>query len=180
MTPVIVAVEFIRSEMADAASAAWRVAQRQAHRGHRGRHGCGVLRFPGDGWAGKPVIDTEIGVRVVDLLPGDERVIRQCAALLVEGFREHWPNVWPDMDAALTEVHECLESGNITRVALDDDGDALGWVGGRPAYDGHVWELHPLVVRSDRQGQGIGRGAGGRSGSRGTGAGRIDPVGRHR
>ena len=100
---------------------------------------------------------TEIGVRVIDLLPDDEPAIRQCAELLVAGFREHWPNAWPNLDAALAEVHECLERGNIIRVAVDDDGTVLGWIGGRPGYDGHVWELHPLVVRPDRQGQGIGR-----------------------
>ena len=30
----------------------------------------------------------------------DEKVIRQAAELLVEGFREDWPEAWPDMDAA--------------------------------------------------------------------------------
>ena len=33
----------------------------------------------------------------------------------------------------------------------------LGWVGGIPTYGGNVWELHPLVVRPDRQRKGIGR-----------------------
>ena len=35
------------------------------------------------------MIGTETGVSVIDLLPRDELAIRQCAALLVEGFREH-------------------------------------------------------------------------------------------
>ena len=98
-----------------------------------------------------------MGMRVIDLLPGDEPAIRQCAALLVEGFREHWPNAWADMDAALTEVREALEPARIVRVAVEAGGTVLGWIGGIPGYDGHVWELHPLVVRPDRQGQGIGR-----------------------
>jgi hypothetical protein len=38
-----------------------------------------------------------------------------------------------------------------------DTGAVLGWVGGLRGYGGNVWELHPLVVRPDRQRQGIGR-----------------------
>jgi aminoglycoside 6'-N-acetyltransferase I len=96
-------------------------------------------------------------MRIVDLLPDNETLICQAAALLVEGFREHWPNAWPDLDAALAEVREALEPGRIARVALDGDGTVLGWIGGISGYGGNVWELHPLVVRPDRQGQGIGR-----------------------
>ena len=33
----------------------------------------------------------------------------------------------------------------------------MGWIGGIKQYDGNVWELHPLVVRSDCRGKGIGR-----------------------
>jgi aminoglycoside 6'-N-acetyltransferase I len=75
----------------------------------------------------------------------------------VDAFREHWPDAWPDLDAALAELRECLVSERTARAALDDDGTLLGWVGAIPTYDGHVWEVHPLAVRPDRQGQGIGR-----------------------
>ena len=50
-----------------------------------------------------------------------------------------------------------MAPGKICRVALDEAGAVLGWVGGIPGYGGNVWELHPLVVRPDRQRQGIGR-----------------------
>lgn len=96
-------------------------------------------------------------MHIIDLNPDDAHAIHRAAALLVEGFRAHWPNAWPDLDAALAEVREALEPGRIGRVAVEDDGAVLGWIGGIPGYDGNVWELHPLVVRSDRQGQGIGR-----------------------
>ncbi len=96
-------------------------------------------------------------MRIEDLRPDDEAAIRQVAALLVAGFAEHWPNAWPDTESALAEVRESFGEGRISRVALDDDRTMLGWIGGIPTYDGRVWELHPLVVASERQGQGIGR-----------------------
>jgi aminoglycoside 6'-N-acetyltransferase I len=96
-------------------------------------------------------------MRIIDLSPEDERSLHQAAALLVEGFRVHWPSAWPDMDAALAEVREALEPGKICRVALDGAGLVLGWIGGIPSYGGNVWELHPLVVRPDHQRRGIGR-----------------------
>ncbi|GFP38091.1 aminoglycoside 6'-N-acetyltransferase I, partial [Candidatus Hakubella thermalkaliphila] len=97
------------------------------------------------------------GMRIIDVCPDDEEAIRQAAALLVEGFKEHWPNVWPDMDAALKEAQESLGADRISRVAVDDNGAVLGWIGGIRQYNGNVWEIHPLVVRPDYRGKGIGR-----------------------
>jgi aminoglycoside 6'-N-acetyltransferase I len=96
-------------------------------------------------------------MRIVNLTSDDEKIIQQTAALLVEGFRVHWPNAWPDLEDAIKEVHDSFQADRISRVAVADDGTILGWIGGIRTYDGHVWELHPLVVRPDRQGQGIGR-----------------------
>lgn len=96
-------------------------------------------------------------MRIIDLSPEDESVIQQAAELLVEGFRVHWPSAWPGVDAALAEVHEALAPGKVCRVALDEIGAVLGWIGGIPGYGGNVWELHPLVVRPDRRFHGIGR-----------------------
>ena len=80
----------------------------------------------------------------------------QMADLLVIGFKVHW-NAWKTRDEGLQEIHEILEDG-FARVALAADGiTVLGWIGGLPDYDGHVWELHPLVVHPDYQKQGIGR-----------------------
>ncbi|MEO8612781.1 MAG: GNAT family N-acetyltransferase [Chloroflexota bacterium] len=96
-------------------------------------------------------------MHIVDFDSNDDAIIEQAAVLLVEGFREHWVDAWPDMESALGEVRECTVPEYICRAALDGDGRLLGWIGGRPEYDGNVWELHPMVVRADRQGQGVGR-----------------------
>jgi aminoglycoside 6'-N-acetyltransferase I len=95
-------------------------------------------------------------MRIIDLLPKDEERIRQAAILLVEGFKGHTP-AWPDLDTALEEVDESFAPGRISRVAVDEQGTVLGWIGGQSHYEGHVWELHPLVVHPDHQRQGIGR-----------------------
>ena len=50
-----------------------------------------------------------------------------------------------------------LEAERICRVAVDQQGNLLGIIGGIPQYDGHVWELHPLAVQPHIQGKGVGR-----------------------
>jgi aminoglycoside 6'-N-acetyltransferase I len=74
----------------------------------------------------------------------------------VLGFLEHWPDAWPDLEAALAEVHELLSAEAILRAAVDTDGTLLGWIGGMGQYSGNAWELHPLVVHPTFQRQGIG------------------------
>jgi aminoglycoside 6'-N-acetyltransferase I len=94
---------------------------------------------------------------ITDLLPDNKQAVEQVATLLVEGFKDHWPDAWPDMHAALTEVEKSFQEGCISRVARVEDGSVVGWVGGIRQYNGHVWELHPLVVHANYRGQGIGR-----------------------
>ncbi len=96
-------------------------------------------------------------MQIIDLCPDSLEAIQQAAALLVEGFQEHWPNAWPDLDSALEEVQESFGADRISRIAVDDAGTVLGWIGGIQQYNGNVWELHPLVVRSDCRGKGVGR-----------------------
>lgn len=96
-------------------------------------------------------------IRITDLCRDNEEAVHQAADLLVRGFKEHWPNAWPDMDAALKEVQKSLGEGRISRIAVDENGAVLGWIGGISEYSGNVWELHPLVVNPDYQGKGIGR-----------------------
>jgi aminoglycoside 6'-N-acetyltransferase I len=76
----------------------------------------------------------------------------QAAVILAEQL----PDGWSSLAEAADEVNEALEAGRLMLAAEDASGDVVGWVGALPQYDGRVWELHPLVVRGDQQGQGIG------------------------
>ena len=96
-------------------------------------------------------------MRIMDFSPNDDERIRQAAELLVDAFKENWPDAWPTIEDGLETVHEALVEERIARVAVDQNGNLLGWIGAIPTYDGHVWELHPLAVRTQSQGQGIGR-----------------------
>lgn len=96
-------------------------------------------------------------MRIFSVPTRDPDPVQQMAALLVAAFAEHWPNAWPDLDAALEEVYECLEPDKVCMAAMDDSGRVLGWIGAQPAYGVTGWELHPLVVDPARQGEGIGR-----------------------
>jgi aminoglycoside 6'-N-acetyltransferase I len=94
-------------------------------------------------------------MKIVDLAP-DDRILRQAATLLVQGFREHWPDAWPDMEAAVKEIRSFLNDERICRVAVDGD-SVLGWIGAIPEYGGMSWELHPLAVHGEHRNRGIGR-----------------------
>ena len=78
-------------------------------------------------------------MNIIDFLPENEAAVHQAATLLVEVFREHHPNAWPDMDSALKEVQESFAENRISRIAVDDTGIVLGWIGGIGAdhYEGH-------------------------------------------
>jgi aminoglycoside 6'-N-acetyltransferase I len=96
-------------------------------------------------------------MRIRTLRAEDRKAVEQVASLLLEGFKEHHPTAWPDIEAALEEVEESFAQDRLSRIAVDDSGAVLGWIGGIRQYDGNVWELHPLVVRASHQRTGIGR-----------------------
>lgn len=99
-------------------------------------------------------------MHLLDFDPNDRALRSQMAALLVAGFRDHWPDAWPDLEEAESEVDDFRSPERLCRVAVEAEAGApkvLGWVGGLPEYDGRVWELHPLVVAPAWQGRGIGR-----------------------
>jgi aminoglycoside 6'-N-acetyltransferase I len=79
------------------------------------------------------------------------------AELLIDGFKDTGSVDWTTLDSALEEVRESLGEDRISRIAIDESGNVLGWIGGIKEYGGNVWELHPLVVRRDCRRKEIGR-----------------------
>lgn len=96
-------------------------------------------------------------MKIITLLPTHEALIHQAAQLMVEAFREHWPKAWPTFKDGMEEVQGMLNPEQICRVAVDEQENVLGIIGGIPEYSGHVWELHPLAILPDMQNKGIGR-----------------------
>jgi aminoglycoside 6'-N-acetyltransferase I len=96
-------------------------------------------------------------MQIIELATADEATRNQAANLLIEGFATFSPTSWRTLAEAIEEIHEALAPEKICRVAVDEAGVVLGWVGGIPGYQGRVWELHPIVVDPRHQRQGIGR-----------------------
>jgi len=104
----------------------------------------------------RPEVRRPTPLDIRELRPEAEDLAQQVAGLLLDAFREHWPEAWPSREAALQEVQESFGPERISRVAVGSDGTAIGWIAGQEQYDGHSWELHPLAVRPGLQLQGIG------------------------
>ena len=96
-------------------------------------------------------------MKIIALDPENAEAIDQAARLLMEEFRNTGSTDWLELEPALAEVEESLSPDRISRIAVDDEENVLGWIGGIPGYAGNAWELHPLVVRSEHQGRGVGR-----------------------
>lgn len=93
-------------------------------------------------------------MQIIDV-PNEENFILKVATCLIDGFTTFGVQPWENMADAIEEVEDSFQEDRISRAAIDENGNVLGWVGGIYEY-ALVWELHPLVVRSDLQGQGIG------------------------
>ena len=74
-------------------------------------------------------------MRIIDLQLDNQLAVQQVAAMLVAGFKDHWPDAWPELDDALEEVAEMAQPDRISRIAVDDAGTVLGWIGGISGYD---------------------------------------------
>jgi aminoglycoside 6'-N-acetyltransferase I len=92
---------------------------------------------------------------IIDVTAEDPDAIGQISKLLITGFPDSLS--WRTVEEAVTEVQRSLQPGRISRMAVDDEGNVLGWIAGIEGYGGNVWELHPLIVRQDCRFQGLGR-----------------------
>jgi aminoglycoside 6'-N-acetyltransferase I len=95
-------------------------------------------------------------MRIIDLDETDRERIFQVAEILNVSFHGHCPD-YDNMQDALKKVTESFADHQLSRIAVDDDGKAMGWIGGIRMYGGNVWEIDPLVVKKNTQGKGIGK-----------------------
>lgn len=92
-------------------------------------------------------------MHIIQVQADDTHFIEQAARLLTDLFPQ--TQEWETHEGAVEEVNGILEEGQI--FAMVEDEQLLGWIGTLRAYNDNTWELHPLAVRSDQQGRGIGR-----------------------
>lgn len=93
-------------------------------------------------------------MKIIDV-PNDEDFIRKVAECLIDGFTTFGVQPWENLAEAINEVKESLAENRISRAAVDENENVLGWIGAIHEY-ALVWELHPLVVRAKMQGKGTG------------------------
>jgi aminoglycoside 6'-N-acetyltransferase I len=98
----------------------------------------------------------EMVLRILDLSADRPDLVDAAARLLYDAFGGRTRG-WPDINSARQEVVESLTDGKISRVALDESGAVIGWIGSMPSYGGNVWEIHPLVVGTGSRQRGVGR-----------------------
>lgn len=94
-------------------------------------------------------------MKLVDVT-ADTAFQHRVAEILIDGFDATGVQPWLSVDDAIDEVAESVGDERVSRAAIDEHGDVIGWIAGFNSY-AYVWELHPLVVRADSQGRGIGR-----------------------
>ena len=92
---------------------------------------------------------------IVNMKTLNETQLAQAAQVLTDEL----PMGWATFADAVEEIDDLLsrEPDHLFLAAMENS-EVLGWGGMMPSYDGHVYELHPLVVRKDRQRGGIGTG----------------------
>lgn len=79
-------------------------------------------------------------------LTNNKAYIEQCSDLILNNF-----NTIIDMDTAVNTVQKSLDDTKINLIALDEKNEVIGWICGIENYNLHVWEIQPLVIRSDYQ-----------------------------
>lgn len=91
-------------------------------------------------------------MKIIDLSFHEDKSIQHAAELLLNCFEHSWST----LEEAIEEVKESLGSDRISRVAIDEQGNLIGWISGVKQYEGNVWGMHPLVVNKSWQSKRIG------------------------
>ena len=97
-------------------------------------------------------------MEIVNMQTLNESQRTQAAQMLTDEL----PLGWETLADALEEIADCVDNierdgdGESLFLAAVKNDEVLGWVGMLPSYSGRVYELHPLVVKRDQQGKGIG------------------------
>ena len=95
-------------------------------------------------------------LKIIDLKRENKELIEQTARILYESFKDI-SSAWPNIELARDEVYASIGEDKSSRIAINHDNVVLGWISGISIYNGNVWELHPLVVKEEYRGQGIGK-----------------------
>ena len=92
-----------------------------------------------------------MGLEIINMHQLNRDQLVQAAQILTDSLPEGWPTFLDAME----EIERLMDPENTLLAAVEND-DVIGWGGIIPEYGGKVFELHPLAVRSDRRGYGIG------------------------
>lgn len=92
-------------------------------------------------------------MEIINMTQVNKAQLIQAAQILTDSL----PIGWPTLQDAMDEIKERLIPEN-TLLAAVENGFVIG-LGGilAPTYNGNVFELHPLAVRSDKRNRGIAR-----------------------
>lgn len=94
-------------------------------------------------------------ISIMSIDENNPALITQVATVLNVGFMGI-SDAWRTLDAAYAEVITQSQPPHISLVALHAQ-TVVGWVAAAPQYNGHAWELHPLVVAPSFRRRGIAR-----------------------
>jgi aminoglycoside 6'-N-acetyltransferase I len=92
--------------------------------------------------------------QIIDLHEEDTARVEQIAWFLYSCFQTNAPAWLPDLESSRREVAKSFQPEKRSRVLIDKDGMALAWVGA--ITDENLWEIHPIAVAPDQQGNGMG------------------------
>lgn len=90
-------------------------------------------------------------MEIINMLALSAGQKRMCAQILTDAL----PQGWPTLECAMETV-KTLDIPRNSILAITEGDDVIAWGGIMPDYDGRVFEIHPLVVRADKRGQGVG------------------------